>query len=83
MTHTNFLLFRISVKRSFLANEAAANLKRFLHEEKKNCGLQILAFSENPLSATVAIPQDKKHDLRIALNLFSAETAIHWTLETE
>ncbi|MDR1698455.1 MAG: hypothetical protein LBR75_01340 [Prevotellaceae bacterium] len=73
----------ITAKGNFSAAEITASLKHFLNRETQTCGLEILAFSENPLSATVAIPENKKHDLRIALNIFAAESGIHWVLETE
>ncbi len=73
----------IGVQGVFSTGEATTHLQNFLTEEAQNCGLQVLSFSENPPGATISIPQDKKHDLRIALNIFAAETDIHWTLETE
>jgi len=76
------MLFKIAAKEIFSDETAAAKLKIFLNKEKKNSGLQIREFSENPFFVTVAIASSKKHHLRIALNLFAAETGICWTLSS-
>lgn len=75
--------FIITAKESLSTAGTASSLKHFLNREMHTCNLEILAFSENPVSATIAIAENKKHDLRIALNIFAAESGICWVLETE
>jgi hypothetical protein len=76
------MTFNITAQGDFSAEKAAADLRDFFNKEMRIYDLEIIRFSDMPLSAVISIPQNKKHDLRIALNLFAAETGIDWRLES-